>query len=99
MSSRDSISVVADQIGTPTSAKTLAQALWLFVDRPELTGVYHFTDNGVASWYDFAVAIMEESVSLGLLSNEIEINRKFVLCYKRNIHILYFIITFINDLL
>ena len=73
MSSRDSISVVADQIGTPTSAKTLAQALWLFVDRPELTGVYHFTDNGVASWYDFAVAIMEEALAIGLLHKAVDV--------------------------
>ena len=73
MSTRDSIGVVTDQIGTPTSATTLAEAIWRFVEKPGLSGTYHFTDNGVASWYDFAVAIMEESVSLGLLSNEIEI--------------------------
>jgi len=73
MASGDSISVVADQVGTPTSAITLADAVWRFVRKPELSGVYHFTDNGIASWYDFAVAIMEESLSLGLLSTEIEI--------------------------
>jgi len=73
MASGKLFSVVADQIGTPTSAITLADAVWRFAGKAELSGVYHFTDNGVASWYDFAVAIMEESLSLGLLSTEIEI--------------------------
>ena len=73
MSSRDSIGVVADQISSPTSARTLAQALWRFAEKQDLCGVYHFTDNGVASWYDFAVAIQEEALSESLLPSEIEI--------------------------
>jgi len=73
MSSRDSIGVVVDQIGTPTSARTLAETLWRFVEKRELCGVYHFTDNGVSSWYDFAVAIQEEALSQNLLLREIEI--------------------------
>jgi len=73
MSSRDSISVVADQVGTPTSAKTLADAIWKFIDNTALSGVYHFTDNGVASWYDFAVAIMEEALVTGMLDKEVDV--------------------------
>ncbi len=66
MRDRGEVSVVADQIGTPTSAASLAEALWsLAVQR--VSGVHHFTDAGVASWYDFAVAIAEEGVSAGLL--------------------------------
>ena len=54
-----SIRVVADQVGTPTCAYDLAALIMKivtegFIDR---TGIYHFTDEGVASWYDFAVAI------------------------------------------
>lgn len=56
---RDSLGVVVDQIGTPTSATDLADAIFHIISRGMLgkTGVYHFTDAGVASWYDFAVAI------------------------------------------
>jgi len=59
--------VVADQIGTPTSAASLAAALWELVVL-ETTGVWHFTDAGVASWYDFAQVIGEEAFTAGLLA-------------------------------
>lgn len=59
--------VVADQIGTPTSVFTLAQAVWAACERPAPGQVLHFTDAGVASWYDFAVAIGEEATARGLL--------------------------------
>lgn len=65
--SRDQISVVADQVGTPTDAHSLAQALWAAAERPALTGIYHWSDAGVCSWYDFAVAIGEEATALGVL--------------------------------
>ena len=73
MSDRDELGVIADQIGTPTWAHGLAESLWqaLAVDA---TGVHHWTDAGVASWYDFAQAIMEEGEQLGLLDNQIRIN-------------------------
>ena len=69
---REAVSVIADQVGTPTWARHLAQALWRMAER-ELTGVHHFTDAGVASWYDFAVAIQEEALALGLLAREARI--------------------------
>ena len=59
--------VVADQVGTPTAARSLAGALWRIAANPDIHGIHHWTDAGVASWYDFAVAIAEESVQLGLL--------------------------------
>lgn len=73
MSERDQLGVVADQVGSPTYARSLAQAVWEFCDKPKLHGIYHWTDAGVASWYDFAVAIMEEGLAVGLLSKPIEI--------------------------
>lgn len=73
MAERDTLGVVADQIGTPTWAHTLAQALWAAAARPQLRGIYHWTDAGVASWYDFAVAIQEEALALGLLRRVIPI--------------------------
>jgi dTDP-4-dehydrorhamnose reductase len=66
MATGTDLAVVTDQIGTPTSTLTLAAALWALADK-RATGVTHFTDAGVASWYDFAQAIAEEAVTVGLL--------------------------------
>jgi len=59
--------VVADQVGTPTWARTLAEATWALGLTLSATGIHHWTDAGVASWYDFAVAIQDEAMTLGLL--------------------------------
>lgn len=67
MHERGAVNVVADQVGTPTSSESLAAVLWQCASHPQLSGVYHWTDAGVASWYDFAVAIAEEAVSKGVL--------------------------------
>lgn len=72
MRERPEIQVVADQIGTPTYVPGLATALWGLVEQ-ERTGFYHYTDSGVASWYDFAVAIQEEALALGLLERAVPI--------------------------
>jgi dTDP-4-dehydrorhamnose reductase len=65
MRSRARVAVVADQIGTPTSAASLAGALWALA-AAGASGIHHFTDAGVASWYDFAVAIEEDGRAAGL---------------------------------
>lgn len=67
MGERDEIGVVADQVGTPTWARGLAELCWKAAVQPELSGIYHWSDAGVASWYDFAVAVAEEGAALGLL--------------------------------
>lgn len=66
MRERDELRVVADQIGSPTWATGLARTLWglALAEKP---GIWHHRDAGVASWYDFAVAIAEEAAALGLL--------------------------------
>lgn len=60
---RESLNVVADQIGTPTYAADLAAAIVQILPQMNAAnkGVYHFTDEGVCSWYDFARKIMELS--------------------------------------
>ncbi len=73
MSERDALSVVADQVGTPTWARGLAAALWAAAARPALSGVYHWSDAGVCSWYDFAVAICEEGLASGLLHRAVNV--------------------------
>jgi dTDP-4-dehydrorhamnose reductase len=70
---RDAVGVVADQVGSPTWARGLAQTIWAAADRPALAGVHHWSDAGVASWYDFAVAIQEEALALKLLSRAVPI--------------------------
>jgi dTDP-4-dehydrorhamnose reductase len=71
MEERERLAVVADQVGTPTWAKLLAAALWEVAQRPELGGILHWSDLGVASWYDFAVAIQEEALARGLLERAV----------------------------
>jgi dTDP-4-dehydrorhamnose reductase len=60
--------IVADQIGAPTWAGSAARALWSCVRREALSGIVHWTDAGVASWYDLAQAVLEEAVSLEMLA-------------------------------
>lgn len=73
MSEKESLGVVADQVGTPTYAGGLASACWECFT-VSVRGIRHWTDAGVASWYDFAVAIQEEAVSIGLLDKSIPIS-------------------------
>lgn len=70
---RGSVRVVADQVGTPTAASSLADVLWRIAMSPDLHGIHHWTDAGVASWYDFAVAIAEEGAQLGLLPRDVTV--------------------------
>lgn len=73
MKEREELGIIADQVGTPTWANSLAKAIWQAVEL-KITGLHHWSDAGVASWYDFAYAIMEEGVALGLLDKTIQIN-------------------------
>lgn len=72
MKEKESLGIVADQIGTPTWANSLACVIWRLIDL-DARGIFHWSDAGVASWYDFAVAIYEEGRALGLLKREVEI--------------------------
>ena len=62
---REMLSVVSDQVGSPTWAKDIAEAIAHLAQKTEPFGTYHFTNSGVASWYDFAIAIFEEAKALG----------------------------------
>ncbi|WP_281324266.1 dTDP-4-dehydrorhamnose reductase [Flavobacterium sp. IMCC34518] len=60
MQERDSLSVVNDQIGSPTYAADLAQAIMTIIMHPNWeSGIYHFSNEGAISWYEFALAIQE----------------------------------------
>jgi dTDP-4-dehydrorhamnose reductase len=73
MREKEQVSVVCDQIGTPTWATGIAGAIWGLIDAQAPGGVYHWTDLGVASWYDFAVAIQDEALSRGLLDRTVPV--------------------------
>jgi dTDP-4-dehydrorhamnose reductase len=70
---KEQVSVVCDQIGTPTWARGIAAAIWGLIEADAPGGVYHWTDLGVASWYDFAVAIQDEALVRGLLPRAVPI--------------------------
>jgi dTDP-4-dehydrorhamnose reductase len=67
MRERGAVRVVSDQRGSPTAAASVARALWALAERPALHGIFHWTDWGVASWYEFACAIAEDAFAAGLL--------------------------------
>ena len=55
---RDTLNVIFDQVGSPTYAADLAKAIFAIIEAPEkVPGIYHFTNEGVCSWYDFTVSI------------------------------------------
>ena len=72
MTMRDEIHVVTDQTGTPTHADSLARAIWALAATDQ-SGIRHFTDAGVASWYDFAVAIHDLGKAAGLIERDVMI--------------------------
>lgn len=72
-SQKDKLSIIADQVGSPSCAKSLARAC-LHASTNGLKGTFHWTDLGVASWYDFAVAIQELALSHNILNKAIPIN-------------------------
>jgi len=67
MKERDELGIVSDQIGSPTWATGLAHTIWGLLKKGA-AGTFHHSDAGVASWYDFAVAIAEEAQAAGLLT-------------------------------
>ena len=61
-SERDELKVIADQVGTPTYAMDLAECILKIISTGSKTyGLYHYSNEGVASWYDFAMAIFDIS--------------------------------------
>lgn len=61
---RDTLNVIFDQVGSPTYATDLATAIMHLLNKPEKlmdTAIYHYSNEGVCSWYDFAKAIFEMS--------------------------------------
>jgi len=71
MAEKTELSIVCDQIGCPTYAKGLAIFLWRLSRSESLEQTYHWSDSGVASWYDFAIAIHDIAIENGLLKENV----------------------------
>lgn len=83
MAEKDQLGIVYDQVGTPTWAKGLATMIWALAAKSQIqqgpnsqsgsAKLLHWTDAGVCSWYDFAVAIQELALEKGLLDKAIPV--------------------------
>ena len=73
MRERQELRIVHDQTGSPTWATSLARALWGLMQAQVRGGIYHFCDEGVTTWFEFARAIQEEALARGLLSRAAEL--------------------------
>lgn len=76
---RDEISVVADQYGCPTSARSIAEVLWKLAEKYTQEnslpwGIYHFSNGPACTWYEFACEIFEQAVKAGVLAKKPIVN-------------------------
>jgi len=73
MRTKEHISVVGDQFGNPTWTCDLAAAILKIAENPKNPGIYNFTNEGIASWYEFAMEIQKQALEKKLLSNAVPI--------------------------
>lgn len=75
----DVLSIVSDQVGGPTSARSIAQALWQVARQYQSSGdcpwgTYHFSGSSTCSWHDFACEIFTQATTLGLIAKTPKLN-------------------------
>jgi dTDP-4-dehydrorhamnose reductase len=73
MQERPVVRVVNDQIGAPTMAAGLAGICWSLALHGEAHGIFHWSDAGEITWYDFACGIRDDALSLGLLTEPVTV--------------------------
>mgnify|MGYP003389026658 CR=1 FL=1 len=73
MSERESLNVVNDQIGSPTSTDSIVELIFAMLKSGDYAGTYHWSDIGNISWYEFAVAIQRLGLEFGILTRSIQI--------------------------
>lgn len=73
MTEKERLRVVSDQIGSPTSTFSLAHCVFGLLEKPQLSGIYHWCDGAEISWYEFALAIQKQALELGILNRKIAI--------------------------
>jgi dTDP-4-dehydrorhamnose reductase len=74
MRERGTVGVVSDQVGAPTAAASLAHICWRLAQDTEETGLFHWSDEGEISWYEFACAIRDEATTMGLLTTPVTVD-------------------------
>ncbi|MEE8117920.1 MAG: dTDP-4-dehydrorhamnose reductase [Gammaproteobacteria bacterium] len=74
MQEQDELRIVNDQLGSPTWATSIAKTCLALAERVEISGIFHWTDGGVTSWYDFALAIQDEALACNLLQKRIPLH-------------------------
>ncbi len=74
MAERTELRVVDDQVGRPTWAGGLAEALWAMALRPASVDIAHWADEGVTTWHGLAEATLEGALECGLLTRRIEVH-------------------------
>tara|TARA_B110000858_G_scaffold17319_1_gene17503 strand:- start:41450 stop:42340 length:891 start_codon:yes stop_codon:yes gene_type:complete len=74
MGERDQLSVVNDQIGSPSSAHGLAALIFAMISKDSYQGIYHWSDGASISWYEFAQEIQNQAIQEGLLNRAIPIS-------------------------
>jgi dTDP-4-dehydrorhamnose reductase len=75
MGAKDELSVVDDQVGSPTSTHGLANLIFAMIRQHSCQGIYHWTDGGNISWFEFAQEIQRQALQEGLLNKAIPLKR------------------------
>ena len=73
MSERESLNIVNDQIGSPTSTHSVVDLIFAMLKKSDFSGIYHWSDIGSISWYEFAIAVQNMARELGILTTSIPI--------------------------
>ncbi len=73
MLEQDELTVVDDQVGSPTWAQGLAEVLWRCAERADLAGIWHWSDGGSCTWYQWARTIQQQALDRGLLERIVPI--------------------------
>ena len=74
MRAHRTVRVVNDQWGAPTATPSVAAVIWQLTDRPEFSGIAHWTDQGAVTRFEWARAIAEDATAVGLLRDDITVN-------------------------
>lgn len=78
ISDKEELNVVSDQVGAPTTAYTLSKACWKAIIQKsngiKIPRIMHYSDSGIASWYDIAESLLEVGKELNLFKEEIKIS-------------------------
>ena len=73
MKSKEEINVVNDQVGSPTSTRSLVALIFRIIGNKTASGIFHWSDGAEITWYDFAIEIQEQAFDKGILKSKIPI--------------------------